>query len=1100
MESDHTMESGGEREDEHSMETPSSLVVMVERVSQELSQDVEPSKSFSNSIITEACITEATEALKLLPLSATETVGAAPPATGGGGGPTPQEEILGSVTTTFGTAEDPESGHTLRTSARVKHKMRMDSIRCSNPPPAAASASERKDQTKLTVTAALPKTPGQQKRMRVIWSNHDKNLFFEALNEYGKDFEAIQNYLNSKKRRKESSEQTFKAKDVRNLYYKINQMVSKYMAFSDEIKREAQELYALINYGEMRKKVPFQNKKYLHKLKDLVCKGFTTVREKGKNIRIKTPSCRALRKLNQLEEWQEEIKLPPRVDVLLKPLTMEAWAHVQSLAQNPCVKITVTIQKRLSALLQLFQHKWRSQHQRLEERVEEMKKTAGSMSSKVPRQRLLNDVYFCSQIAAAVGVDGGTAMPNALLHFMPLQTAIIHRPMISLVEFQSNTSICLNSYEQRIGVTVRTETLCTDKMTTSCKDRLQMNVKRLRTDCGSEKGTPESGKKFKVCEGTGSGVVGSKDIKEEKHHPSELSVQQQSGGLLQFGEMFKSSSESIELKEVECFDDMKNIFSETTNFVLKSTFACEVRRGSTQTTSDFLNLHSDTSSDGFAPIESDTKGQTDNGNYSTGEEAGSAKPSVIKKKWQSSKRKCSKENALINQFRPLVSEEEIRKIRDGWTLTNVGDLTVGDLYLIFGEDMKLYLEYDWLVDEMAPRIGAAGGAEPPPPSSSDPAVMDGNDGCLAVVNAECNKLEPILPSKSNTDETTSGNEVEKEDARRKICASTNSSTTVSGRLKQLMALVNLRDRNYKKKCVCGTGVERKLKRGENDTDPLTVQCDNCALFKQPLLPVRNTSSNVLSNLPVPSQVRYKQKRWWRSRVNHQHTPQQLQPPPAPVVTFAKVNPVAGGSSPSQQQAPQLLKPLLFGGKGEILTHQATTIQSLETNTAQHRINTSEGGTAEDRTGSIRANPASSNEITESAISSRLSANNIRRASVDSCISLFDISLPSTSSSLMNIFSSESDLSPAGGDGEGELLPEASSNVGGRRKLLDSDMTDISLSSVFGLLGASSYPSEQSPTTQPNDSEMAISVLGESSIDYIAHFEEIAAELRAQQNT
>ncbi|XP_035779040.1 protein cramped-like [Anopheles albimanus] len=1091
MESDHTMESAVE--DERSMETPG-LVTMVEAISQEAFPDLEPGKSSSNSIITEACITEAAEALKLLPLPATEPL--IPTTAGGEGGPTPQEEILGSVTTTFGTAEDPESGHTLRTSARVKHKMRMDSIRCSNPASAAASASERKDQAKLTVTAALPKTPGQQKRMRVIWSNHDKNLFFEALNEYGKDFEAIQNYLNSKKRRKESSEQTFKAKDVRNLYYKINQMVSKYMTFSDEIKREAQELYALINYGEMRKKVPFQNKKYLHKLKDLVCKGFTTVREKGKNIRIKTPSCRALRKLNQLEEWQEEIKLPPRVDVLLKPLTMEAWAHVQSLAQNPCVKITVTIQKRLSALLQLFQHKWRSQHQRLEERVEEMKKTAGSISSKIPRQRLLNDVYFCSQIAAAVGVEGGTAMPNALLHFMPLQTAIIHRPMISLVEFQSNTSICLNSYEQRIGVSVRSETLCSDKMTTSCKDRLQMNVKRLRTECGgSEKLTPENGKKFKPCEGAIGGGGGSKDIKEEKHQPSEPSVLQQSCGL-QFGEMFKSSSESIELKEMECFDDMKNIFSETTNFVLKSTFSCEMRRGSTQT-GDFLNLHSDTSSDGFAPIESDTKGQTDNGNYSTGEEAGSAsKPSAIKKKWQTSKRKCSKENALINQFRPLVSEEEIRKIRDGWTLTNVGDLTVGDLYLIFGEDMKLYLEYDWLVDEMAPpRSG--GGVEPP--SSTDPAVMDGNDGCLAVLNAECDKLEPILPCKSNTDEMTSGNEVEKEDARRKICAS-NSSTSVSGRLKQLMALVNLRDRNYKKKCVCGTGVERKLKRGENDTDPLTVQCDNCALFKQPLLPVRNTSSNVLSNLPVPSQVRYKQKRWWRSRVNHQHTPQQLQPPPGPVVTFAKANPVAGGSSPSQQQSPQLLKPLLFGGKGEILTHQATTMQSLETNTAQRRSNTGEEGTAEEGTASIRANPASSNEITESAISSRLSANNVRRASVDSCISLFDISLPSTSSSLMNIFSSESDLSPAAGGGEGDLLPEASSTDGGRGKLLDSDMTDISLSSVFGLLGASSYPSGQSPSTQPNDSDMAISVLGESSIDYIAHFEEIAAELRAQQNT
>lgn len=68
-----------------------------------------------------------------------------------------------------------------------------------------------------------------------------------------------------------------------------------------EIKKIAQELYALINYGEMRKKLVFVNQKACMKLKELVYKGSVTVRVKGKNIRIKTPSCKALRKLNQLE-------------------------------------------------------------------------------------------------------------------------------------------------------------------------------------------------------------------------------------------------------------------------------------------------------------------------------------------------------------------------------------------------------------------------------------------------------------------------------------------------------------------------------------------------------------------------------------------------------------------------------------------------------------------------------------------------------------------------------------------------------------------------------------------------------------------------------
>ena len=66
-----------------------------------------------------------------------------------------------------------------------------------------------------------------------------------------------------------------------------------------------QELYALINYGEMRRKMPFMHEKAFQKLKELVYRGSVTIREKGKTIRIRTPSCRALRKLNQLEgKWQ----------------------------------------------------------------------------------------------------------------------------------------------------------------------------------------------------------------------------------------------------------------------------------------------------------------------------------------------------------------------------------------------------------------------------------------------------------------------------------------------------------------------------------------------------------------------------------------------------------------------------------------------------------------------------------------------------------------------------------------------------------------------------------------------------------------------------
>ena len=52
-------------------------------------------------------------------------------------------------------------------------------------------------------------------------------------------------------------------------------------------------------------------------------------------------------------------------------------------------------------------------------------------------------------------------------------------------------------------------------------------------------------------------------------------------------------------------------------------------------------------------------------------------------------------------FKPLIDEETLKKIRKGWTIATVGDLTVGDLYLMFGNDSRLLLEYDCVPFEAA---------------------------------------------------------------------------------------------------------------------------------------------------------------------------------------------------------------------------------------------------------------------------------------------------------------------------------------------------------------------------------------------------------------
>ena len=52
-------------------------------------------------------------------------------------------------------------------------------------------------------------------------------------------------------------------------------------------------------------------------------------------------------------------KLPETVYIELRPRNGEAFAKVQSLAQNPRIKVNISIQRRLSSLIRMLERKWR---------------------------------------------------------------------------------------------------------------------------------------------------------------------------------------------------------------------------------------------------------------------------------------------------------------------------------------------------------------------------------------------------------------------------------------------------------------------------------------------------------------------------------------------------------------------------------------------------------------------------------------------------------------------------------------------------------------------------------------------------------------------
>ncbi|XP_067912449.1 protein cramped-like isoform X3 [Heterodontus francisci] len=240
------------------------------------------------------------------------------------------------------------------------------------------------------------KEEGNKKKARrqwESWSAEDKNSFFEGLYEHGKDFEAIQNNIALKYKKKGKPASMVKNKEqVRHFYYRTWHKISKYIdfnnVFSRGLKKSSQELYGLICYGELRKKIGgCMDDKNAAKLNELIQAGATTVRYKGRNLRIKTPMCRALKKICDPEgisdeEDQKPVRLPLKVLLELLPRSNYTWARVQSLAQNPRLRMMVELHRKVSSLIEFLKHKWALQEFRIRKSLEERQQDSGDGESR----------------------------------------------------------------------------------------------------------------------------------------------------------------------------------------------------------------------------------------------------------------------------------------------------------------------------------------------------------------------------------------------------------------------------------------------------------------------------------------------------------------------------------------------------------------------------------------------------------------------------------------------------------------------------------------------------------------------------------------------
>lgn len=280
-----------------------------------------------------------------------------------------------------------------RSSLRVLKRPRKDA---SPPPPAPATGTAGGAAAgKKASVSKQAGDAGKTRRTWEQWSADDKSSFFEAVCEFGKDFESIQSYIAQRSKKKGVPAHCIKNKDqVRHFYYRTWHKISKVMNIGEgrkDVKKQAQELYGLINYAELRKKYSASiNEKNGQLLSELVLTGSTVVKIRGKRIRIKTPLCRALKKLNNVADVKEEEprKLPVDVYMEFRPRNNSAWVHVQSLAQNPRVRTKASLQRRLSNVLEHLEGRWRPIRSRQKEQALATLSTGGVDSGVEPAWEL----------------------------------------------------------------------------------------------------------------------------------------------------------------------------------------------------------------------------------------------------------------------------------------------------------------------------------------------------------------------------------------------------------------------------------------------------------------------------------------------------------------------------------------------------------------------------------------------------------------------------------------------------------------------------------------------------------------------------------------
>lgn len=332
---------------------------------------------------------------------------------------------------------------------------------------------------------------------------------------------------------------------------------------------------------------------------------------------------------------------------------MEAFGRVQTIAQNPKCRTIVPLHRKLTNFIRAFQMKWRSMEARIADDLIAHSTGAGESQLSGSHQNNL-DPDIC---------------------FLPKPGVVINRPLLSITECLSSGNICLNAYEERMGIKVRGFNLCMERQNINYSATSNNNstggsavnqspilsgLKRTRFDSSSEKRSLDQTKRTKNLIARLSHT--NSQPGREVNAPSS---EEETTALLALD--CDNGQPKCESSGDELNDELQELFSE----------CIEVIDGRNKEEVGASNLI-----DNPSPKVNELPIQTSSSSSSGG---------VVLKT-----RKGVHPKSMVRPiFKPLLNDEVIQKIRGGWIATTAGDITIGDLYVVLGQDSKLELNYYW---------------------------------------------------------------------------------------------------------------------------------------------------------------------------------------------------------------------------------------------------------------------------------------------------------------------------------------------------------------------------------------------------------------------